>query len=185
VGIHDDDLPDIYDPAGIHARVLYDHGHVKVWVNANPGGAGVEPLLVADAEIEPVELNSPEALVGFTAATGGATCVMEVDNFVLRDLLAPAGTPFHRGDSDDNGQLQLTDAVRILGFLFLGGIPPTCLDAADADGNNQLQLTDAVRILGFLFLGGAAPSPPGPPPAACGLDSDETHLGCSSYTRCQ
>jgi hypothetical protein len=26
-------------------------------------------------------------------------------------------------DADDNGQVQLTDAVRILGFLFLGTAP--------------------------------------------------------------
>jgi hypothetical protein len=94
------------------------------------------------------------------------------------------GPVFHRGDSDDNGQLQLTDAVRILGFLFLGGQAPTCFDAADADDNGQLQLTDAVRILGFLFLGGAPPAPPGPPPAPCGPDPSAVHLGCAQYGRC-
>jgi hypothetical protein len=91
---------------------------------------------------------------------------------------------FHRGDSDNNGQLQLTDAVRILGFLFLGGIPPTCKDAADSDGNNSLQLTDAVRILGYLFLGGIPPVSPGPPPQPCGPDNDATHLGCDLYDKC-
>src|SRR5206468_11465598 len=106
------------------------------------------------------------------------------DNFVMQDLLATASTVFHRGDSDDNGQLQLTDAVRILGFLFSGGAALTCFDAADADGNNKLQLTDAVRILGYLILGQTALAPPGPPPAACGPDNDETHLGCGSYTHC-
>jgi hypothetical protein len=102
-------------------------------------------------------------------------------------LVPETGPPkarFHRGDSDNNGQLQLTDAVRILGFLFLGAVAPTCLDAADADGNNDLQLTDAVRILGFLFLGGAAPATPGPPPAACGPDNDEKSLGCAVYDKC-
>jgi hypothetical protein len=94
------------------------------------------------------------------------------------------GPRFHRGDSDDNGQLQLTDAVRILGFLFLGGQSPTCLDAADSDDNGQLQLTDAVRILGFLFLGGAAPAPPGPPASPCGEDPGTVHIGCARYTHC-
>src|SRR2546427_10258414 len=75
----------------------------------------------------------------------------------------------------------------ILGFLFLGQVPPTCLDAADADGNNQLQLTDAVRILGYLFLGQAAPVSPGPPGNnnPCGPDNDATHLGCETYTKCE
>ncbi len=95
----------------------------------------------------------------------------------------PPGKLLHRGDADDNGVLQLTDAIRILGFLFLGGTEPTCLDAADADDNGVLQLTDAIRILGFLFLGGAPPASPGPPPDACGVDAGE-ELGCTSYTKC-
>ena len=94
------------------------------------------------------------------------------------------GTPFHRGDADDNGQMQLTDAVRILSFLFLGGDAPTCLDAADTDDNAQIQLTDAVRVLGFLFLGQAPPAPPGPPPTPCGLDAGAEHLGCASFLSC-
>ncbi len=97
-------------------------------------------------------------------------------------------TMFHRGDSDDNGKLELTDAIRILGFLFLGGAVPPCMDAADADDNGKLELTDAVRILGFLFLGGAAPAPPGPPSEACAADPTPgdagEDLGCESYTKC-
>ena len=98
----------------------------------------------------------------------------------------PVGKTFHRGDADNNGQLQLTDAVRILGFLFLGQAAPTCLDAGDADDNGQVQLTDAVRILGFLFLGQAPPAPPGPPGEACGTDvnAEDPDLGCETYTNC-
>ncbi|MBI4605996.1 MAG: hypothetical protein HY721_28865 [Planctomycetes bacterium] len=91
---------------------------------------------------------------------------------------------FHRGDADDNGVLQLTDAIRVLGFLFLGGVQPGCMDAADADGNNNLQLTDAIRILGYLFLGGVPPEIPGPPPNDCGPDNDGVSLGCETYVNC-
>jgi len=110
----------------------------------------------------------------------------------LEISLAPPGGPpepkFHRGDGDDNGKLELTDAIRILGFLFLGAPPPTCMDASDADDNGKLELTDAVRILGFLFLGALPPAPPGPPPDPCGADPTPldvgTDLGCASYTKC-
>jgi hypothetical protein len=98
----------------------------------------------------------------------------------------PREKRFHRGDTDNNGQLQLTDAVRILGFLFLGQTSPTCLDAADTDDNGQLQLTDAVRILGFLFLGQIPPEPPGPTTQPCGPDVrlESPDLGCAEYTQC-
>ncbi len=93
------------------------------------------------------------------------------------------GTPFHRGDADNNAVLQLTDAVRVLNYLFTGGVEPACFDAADADDNGVLQLTDAVRILGYLFLGGVAPASPGPPPEPCGPDAGVS-LGCETYTSC-
>jgi cytochrome c553 len=64
-----------------------------------------------------------------------------------------------RGDADLNGAIELTDAVRILSFLFLGSPLDTCLPAADADENGARELTDAVSILSHLFLGAPAPEP--------------------------
>ena len=104
--------------------------------------------------------------------------------------ITPPGAKFHRGDADDNGKLELTDAVRILAFLFTAGPPPTCADAADADDNGKLELTDGVRILRFLFQGDVGPAPPGPPGdgVACGTDPTPvdagTDLGCVTYTKC-
>ncbi|MBI4606769.1 MAG: fibronectin type III domain-containing protein [Planctomycetes bacterium] len=94
---------------------------------------------------------------------------------------------FHRGDADQNKQLQLTDAIQVLGYLVLGAPTrgPECFDAADADDNGSLQLTDAVRILGFLFLGGAAPPPPfDPAEPVCGADPTPDDLGCASFEGC-
>jgi hypothetical protein len=73
---------------------------------------------------------------------------------------------FLRGDSTGNAQLELTDAVRILRFLFLGNETPTCLVAFDSNADNTVELTDAVAILGFLFLGN--------PPTLPGMGECET-----------
>ena len=101
---------------------------------------------------------------------------------------ACAGGTFHRGDADENGQLQLTDAIRILGVLFLGQGTIPCMDAADADDNGSLQLTDAIRILGVLFLGQGTIPAPGPTSEPCGADptpdAGGSDLGCVSYTHC-
>ncbi len=106
--------------------------------------------------------------------------------FHLLTKIAPdpvTAQTFRRGDADDNGAVQLTDAVGILNFLFAGGNEPTCLETADANDDGAVQLTDAVRVLTFLFASGPAPAPPGP--EACGADpADSPHLGCASYTRC-
>ncbi len=91
---------------------------------------------------------------------------------------------FHRGDADNNGQLQLTDAVRILNVLFLGTGVILCSDAADADDNGLLQLTDAVRILNVLFLGTGVIPAPGPTGDPCGEDPTDDGLECAEYLPC-
>ena len=81
---------------------------------------------------------------------------------------------FRRGDVDTSASLEITDAVRLLGFLFLGSSGPECPDAADADDNGRLEITDAIVILGYLFLGSAAPPAPGPD--FCSGDASEDAL---------
>ncbi|MBN1442707.1 MAG: hypothetical protein JXA90_08360 [Planctomycetes bacterium] len=75
---------------------------------------------------------------------------------------------FRRGDADGNSRVEITDAVRILSYLYLGGPGPECPDAADADDNGRIEITDPIRILGYLYLGSAAPPAPGP--NICGED---------------
>jgi hypothetical protein len=85
--------------------------------------------------------------------------------------------PFRRGDQDSSGRVDISDAISILNFLFLGSRAPACLDAADADDSGKLDITDPIRILNFLFLGGSAPPAPGP--RDCGPDPTPDELGCA------
>lgn len=86
--------------------------------------------------------------------------------------------PFLRGDSDQNGAIDITDGVFIQNYLFLGGPAPHCLDAVDPDDNGQVNLTDAVYIYNFLFSGGPEPEPPYP---NCGEDPTADGLTCLEY----
>lgn len=54
------------------------------------------------------------------------------------------------GDVDQNGRVDIADAVIILDYLFRGGWKPR-KRLADTDGNGTIQITDSVRILGDLF----------------------------------
>ena len=87
------------------------------------------------------------------------------------------GTPlFLRGDVDSSARVDLSDAINILGFLFLGQGDLPCPDAGDADDNGAIQLTDAIRVLGFLFLG---EGPVAEPAGACGVDpTPDDVYGC-------
>ncbi len=76
---------------------------------------------------------------------------------------AADGSSFIRGDVDRNSKLEVTDAVAILNFLFLGD-PATleCEDAADVDDTGAVEVTDGIYLLRFLFAGGASPVAPFP-----------------------
>ncbi|MBI4600584.1 MAG: hypothetical protein HY721_01350 [Planctomycetes bacterium] len=127
-------------------------------------------------------------LAGVAVAPARARCLGDAAatfcDLAWTELGPLPAQPFHRGDADANGLLELTDAVFVLEYLFLGRCASPCLDAADADDSGRLDITDAVRILGFLFLGAAPPPPPGPPGEDCGPDPGSVHLGCEAYGGC-
>jgi hypothetical protein len=89
-----------------------------------------------------------------------SSCVDIVDDATPADF-------FIRGDVDDNGQIELSDAIVILDYLFLGGAAPRCPDAADVNDEGAVQVTSAIALLEFLFLGGSLPNVPFP---TAGLD---------------
>ncbi|MGH9360679.1 MAG: hypothetical protein ACRD2T_02090, partial [Thermoanaerobaculia bacterium] len=72
------------------------------------------------------------------------------------------GARFIRGDADLNRRVEITDAILILGGLFLGAGPISCLDAADVNDVGGVDITDPIFLLRFLFLGGEPPPPPYP-----------------------
>ncbi|MBI4604856.1 MAG: hypothetical protein HY721_23075 [Planctomycetes bacterium] len=108
---------------------------------------------------------------------------------VLCILSAAASAPllgfcdrFRRGDANGDGDVDLSDPVATLLFLFAGDAQVTCMDAADADDTGKVELTDAIYTLGHLFLGTSAPPAPGP--SECGRDETSDPLGCDQQDAC-
>ncbi len=85
-----------------------------------------------------------------------------------------ASHEFQRGDSNDDGAIDISDAIFTLNHLFLGNDRPNCLSAADSNDDGSLNLSDAVFLLSFLFEGDREPPPPYPD---AGLDPTPD-LGC-------
>jgi len=84
--------------------------------------------------------------------------------------------PFIRGDANGSGNLNIADAIYILGYLFGGGPEPACLDAADADDDGKVRINDVIYLLGFLFAESPQPPPPFPEP---GPDPTPDGLPCA------
>jgi len=76
----------------------------------------------------------------------------------------PTGVPgtFLRGDAKDDGRIDISDPIVLMGHLFQGTPQPRCLDAGDADDSGILDLTDVAVLLWYLFKGASLLPPPGP-----------------------
>ncbi len=62
-----------------------------------------------------------------------------------------------RGDVNVDEQVDLSDVVALLGYLYLGHAPPVCLPTADIDSSTEYDITDPIYLLSYLYLGGPAP----------------------------
>ena len=90
---------------------------------------------------------------------------------------------FKRGDSNGDGKVDISDAVRTLMFLFQDANDPRCLDAADASDDGGVDITDAILTLLDFFRPGTGIPDPGP--FDCGPDPTADTLGCAAHTFCE
>jgi hypothetical protein len=97
-----------------------------------------------------------------------------------------AAVRFRRGDANDDGTLNISDGIFVLGFLFGGTTAPGCMESANSNDDLNVDLTDGIYVFNHLFLGGPALPPPGPPGEPCGVDplDSVSRLGCDDYSSC-
>lgn len=91
------------------------------------------------------------------------------------ELGVPHDASFIRGDANDDGAVDLSDAVYVLDHLFLGGAQPYCGDAADANDDGQVEISDPIVVLNALFQGTTVIPVPYP---ESGYDPSADELTC-------
>lgn len=111
-------------------------------------------------------------------ASGTQTVLTDVavDQTLHIEAEGPPEPEFRRGDANDDGAVDLADAISSLAMLFSGGPPAPCSDAADTNDDGSIDISDAVLVLAHLFSGGVIPAPNG-----CGVDpTDADALDCAT-----
>jgi Dockerin type I domain/Thrombospondin type 3 repeat len=61
------------------------------------------------------------------------------------------------GDASTDGNVNVSDAVRIINYVFAGGDPPDPLEAGDVNCSIDVNVSDAVWIINYVFVGGNVP----------------------------
>ncbi|MBI4602781.1 MAG: hypothetical protein HY721_12560 [Planctomycetes bacterium] len=95
-------------------------------------------------------------------------------HFVPLEIRRAGVVLFRRGDANDDGKVNIADAVWIVNELVRRGPPTRCERAADSNGDGLRDLSDAVYMVHWLFLSG----PPIPPPfPGCGMAGEARDPG--------
>jgi hypothetical protein len=71
------------------------------------------------------------------------------------------------GDVNHDFEINVSDAIYIINYVFLGGPPPEPhISVGDANCDGAVNVSDAVWILNYVFISGA-------PPPVCYLNLPE------------
>ncbi|MEM7231402.1 MAG: hypothetical protein AAF517_04475, partial [Planctomycetota bacterium] len=107
---------------------------------------------------------------------------LKSDVVVVRFPSDDAVPLFRRGDCNADATFDISDPIRTLGRLFLGGDAFACRDACDTNDDGAVDISDAVTALRVLFAG-ATPIP-APGSSECGRDPSDDREGCDAYDVC-
>jgi hypothetical protein len=78
------------------------------------------------------------------------------EGFYIDDV--KVGSVYLNGDANGNKEVNITDVVFLVNYLFRNGLAPSPLLAGDANGNMEVEISDAVYLINYLFRGGPPPS---------------------------
>ncbi len=139
----------------------------------DPDGAVVLKGAIPETACAPEGMDQKPGAVG----GGGALAERVTDSYFQLDEKHDAS--FVRGDSNDDGAVDVSDAVSTLGYLFLGMDAPYCPDAADSNDNGEIEISDPVLVLLTLFQGSTLIRAPYPEQ---GYDSTADENSCLPFS---
>src|SRR3989344_3802314 len=70
--------------------------------------------------------------------------------FQIQDADMPdikMSSQFIRGDANNDGVVNIFDAIHVLKYLYSSGPEPLCFDAADINDDGKLNISDPVHLL--------------------------------------
>jgi hypothetical protein len=66
---------------------------------------------------------------------------------------------FLRGDANSDNNLDMSDIMFILNYIYKGGQPPASFDAADVNLDNAINILDAEYLIRYFYKKGSPPQP--------------------------
>jgi uncharacterized protein (TIGR02145 family) len=93
--------------------------------------------------------------------------------------VSAAAAPFVCGDADNNGFVNISDAVYLINYIFAGGPEPQPLLAGDANHDGMVNISDAVYLIAYIFGGGPEPDCPNQQPVLAAIGPRSVNEGAT------
>ncbi len=72
-------------------------------------------------------------------------------------LIIDTSQPQIRGDCNGDGDINVSDAIVIINYIFIGGDPPDPFIMGDPNCDDAVNVSDAVYLINYIFIGGPPP----------------------------
>jgi hypothetical protein len=103
------------------------------WRFTFSGGPAIVPFFQGVASTSPTNPDAPQ---------------------VCFDVAVP---PYLQGDANNDGIVDISDAVYLIAFIFSGGPAPSIYDAGDCNCDGIIDISDVVYLIAYIFQGGPQP----------------------------
>lgn len=76
---------------------------------------------------------------------------------LLENILSYVCSGYLLGDANGDGNINVSDVVYLINYLFIGGPAPDPIARGDVNRDNFVNVTDVVYLINYLFIGGPSP----------------------------
>jgi hypothetical protein len=107
----------------------------------------------------------PEIHVGCGSVIYGLASLTALDHWhygqagynLLEGILSYVCSGYLLGDANGDGNINVSDVVYLINYLFIGGPAPDPIARGDVNRDNFVNVTDVVYLINYLFIGGPSP----------------------------
>jgi hypothetical protein len=138
----------VYEEQG--RSVTFSHSESAPWLVVNP----FEMPPLTTPQTMPVLINTDSLPIGFYRDTIWITSA-GADTVVFAPVAVPVNLTVadsvYCGDVDGNGMVNITDAVGVINYIFLGAEPTVEVCRYDCNSDGVINISDAVHLISYIF----------------------------------
>ncbi len=139
----------------ILVSAVFDNGQMAIFINEEQRAFGFAPFTtLTSGEFTHDELNIGDH---WRDLNYPYTFEGKIDEVRLSNISRYLITDYTCGDANNDGSINVSDAIWIANYVFIGGPEPDPFMSGEVNCDGSLNVSDAVWIINYVFIGGNEP----------------------------